>query len=605
MPRKSHPIDAHRLARRAWRVLHEDPTLAKTLAQRALTAALAAGDAQAQARSRLALGFHALYFATPAQATTELQLAQRIFEAHGDRAGVVHAACGQARALWRAGEFGPALERALQLRDEGLQVLKGNERGVLLNTIAGCYSALEQSEEAFAYIFQALRDSRRVLTPGFFAFLHCNLAHELLQLGDYQEGLRQVDQGLEHVAGLKNPRLLGVLLINRIICLTDLGRARDALPDICRVCELPTGPEGRGALSTHFETMAIAAFQCGENVLGEDLVKQARQALRAPIADEHVELGVASALLAEHQGNPGAALQHLDDAQAWFSGGSKAGASKTSLRAYCLYWDSRAGLLERMRRPDEALFALRQWQRVHIERAGLASRARYQAAALHSELLRLQLKLDDNVARRQATERAHADLAEANRKLSQKMSEVQALQAALREQATRDELTGLFNRRHMNEALPSMLSLAQRDGTPVALVMIDLDHFKAVNDCHGHEAGDRVLAAFGLLLARSCRKSDVACRWGGEEFCLLMAQTTAATAQRKVQTLLRRWRDTQLHIGGAVLGDLCFSAGVCDTITTEHSPAALLAAADAELLMAKSTGRNRVRVHADATAATG
>ena len=83
------------------------------------------------------------------------------------------------------------------------------------------------------------------------------------------------------------------------------------------------------------------------------------------------------------------------------------------------------------------------------------------------------------------------------------------------------------------------MALAQREHQALAVAIIDLDHFKAVNDRYGHGAGDTLLAAFGRLLPAHCRKSDVACRYGGEEFCLLMPRTDAVTAQRKVARAAR------------------------------------------------------------------
>ena len=94
------------------------------------------------------------------------------------------------------------------------------------------------------------------------------------------------------------------------------------------------------------------------------------------------------------------------------------------------------------------------------------------------------------------------------------------------------------------------------------MAIIDLDHFKAVNDRYGHGAGDTLLAAFGRLLAAHCRKSDVACRYGGEEFCLLLPRTDAATAQRKVSHLLALWRQQRFEIEGDSLSGLSFSAGI-------------------------------------------
>ena len=208
-------------------------------------------------------------------------------------------------------------------------------------------------------------------------------------------------------------------------------------------------------------------------------------------------------------------------------------------------------MFEQRGEPARALESLRVWQRVHQERAQLASRARYQAAALHTELLRMQHRLEDSIARRRRTERARAELEAINQTLSCKIEEVQSLQEALRQQATRDFLTGLFNRRHLNDALPSMLALAARDRQALSVAIIDLDHFKAVNDEHGHGVGDALLTAFGDLLVKQGRKSDVACRYGGEEFCLLMPRTDAQAARRKLIELLRIWRGTVFRFDGA------------------------------------------------------
>jgi diguanylate cyclase (GGDEF)-like protein len=130
----------------------------------------------------------------------------------------------------------------------------------------------------------------------------------------------------------------------------------------------------------------------------------------------------------------------------------------------------------------------------------------------------------------------------------------------------------------------------------MALAIIDLDHFKQINDRHGHAAGDRLLSAFGMLLSEQCRRSDVACRYGGEEFCLLMPRTGADGARRKVQALLRRWRAMSFELGGVMLQGMSFSAGVADTSLAPASPYALLKAADDLLLAAKREGRNRVGV---------
>ncbi len=586
------PSQARRLAQRAWQMLHQDPARALVLAERslALSAAAELADLPAQAWAQLALGFHRLYFATPAEARPALQQAEALCTATGDRAGHLLAQAGLARALWRDGHIEQALAAVLPLRDEGLRVLKDAQRGVLLNTIAGCYSALGQSEQAFAYLYQALRDARPARGQGFDTVLYCNLSHELLQLGDYHEALRYVDQGVERSARQANARLLSVLLINRVICLTELNRAAAALPDILHLCALPADARGRGSTAAHFETLAIAALRAGMVELGAELVVLARPQVRPGVVDEPVELAVAELLLARAQGQVDAASAALQRAQTLVQTATEG----LSLRARCLVHSVASEWHEAQQDAPAALAELRCWQQLQLQRAQLASRARYQAAALQTELTRLHHRLEENDERRRATERDRAELAAMNQKLSQTVQEVRALQQALERQATHDELTGLHNRRHLNGALPGLLAMAQRQQQPLAVVLIDLDHFKAVNDTHGHPAGDTLLAAFGQLLAARRRKSDIACRYGGEEFCLLLPRTSAASAQRLARALLRAWREQVFSFDGQPLAPQSFSAGVADSLQCPGSPALLLKAGDDQLLAAKRSGRNRV-----------
>ncbi len=587
--------EAQRTALRAWRLLHIDSARAIALADQALARALDRGDTAGEAWARLARGFHLLYFARPRVAAPELKSAQRLFDAMDHRAGHILARTGMARGLWREGRYDEALDLALSLRDEGLAVLRHEQRGLLLNTIAGCYSARNHSEQAFAYMYQALRDAPPARGHGYDAVLHCNLAHELLQLGDYHEALKHVEAGLARFDSARNPRLASVLWVNRVIALSELDRAAEALPDVGRVCSIPADASGRGALTPHYETMAVAALRAGDVERGRELVSRALAMEREPIVEEQLEVALACALLARAEGEPHRALDLL----AAVRGHAEHGDVGISLRLRCAVQQTRSELAEALGDSAGALAALRSWQRLTQERALMASRAHYQAAALQTELLLLLHKLDEKDAQRRATERARAELEAAHGALSQKMDEVQSLQEALRQQATRDELTGLFNRRHLNATLPSMWAMARRDGRPLAAVIIDLDHFKRVNDERGHDAGDRLLAAFGRLLAASLRKSDVACRYGGEEFCLLMPGTDAAGARRKVAALLRRWRVESLLQGAAGDAGTSFSAGVADSGQAPSSSQALLKLADEQLLAAKREGRNRVRIAAE------
>ena len=227
----------------------------------------------------MALGFHLIWYATPAEAMQELREAQTCLDGVGDRAGYLLAEVGVARAIWRAGDFRASLERVLPLRDEGLRLLKHDERGMLLNTIAGCYSELGQPQQAFAYMYQAMRESGAAQSDGFDVVLYCNLAHELIQLGDYHQALSYLEEGMGRCQPLHNARLFSVLSINRVICLTGLERPAEAMPDVQRLLSLSADKAGRGAMNANYETLAIAALRAGHLELGTDLVARAEKAL--------------------------------------------------------------------------------------------------------------------------------------------------------------------------------------------------------------------------------------------------------------------------------------------------------------------------------------
>jgi diguanylate cyclase (GGDEF)-like protein/PAS domain S-box-containing protein len=174
--------------------------------------------------------------------------------------------------------------------------------------------------------------------------------------------------------------------------------------------------------------------------------------------------------------------------------------------------------------------------------------------------------------------------------------EVQALQEKLREQSTRDALTGLYNRRYLEETLGRELILAQRNGHPVSVIMGDLDHFKAVNDHYGHLGGDEVLRAFGALLKRHARGSDIYCRYGGEEFLLVLPGMAEEHAAARAEQLRSTMAATPVGFGALTIA-VTASFGVATFPRDGQSSDGLIAAADSALYAAKAAGRNRVNVH--------
>jgi len=168
------------------------------------------------------------------------------------------------------------------------------------------------------------------------------------------------------------------------------------------------------------------------------------------------------------------------------------------------------------------------------------------------------------------------------------------LREVLKEQAIRDPLTGLHNRRFLEEMLARELARARRNKTPLAVIMADVDHFKRFNDTYGHDAGDTVLRSVAQTLKDHIRGSDIACRFGGEEFTLVLPETAIDAAREKTESLRQAIASLVLSHAGRPLGTITMSFGLA--IFPEHGSdaAGLLQAADQALYRAKNDGRNRV-----------
>lgn len=168
-------------------------------------------------------------------------------------------------------------------------------------------------------------------------------------------------------------------------------------------------------------------------------------------------------------------------------------------------------------------------------------------------------------------------------------------QEMLREQTIRDPLTGLFNRRYLDESLERELSRARRESLPLSLVMIDIDRFKQLNDTHGHPAGDEVIKRIGDLIRKGARSADLPCRYGGEEFLLVLPNMPLDKAVERAEQWRVAFAEERIVYGGTVLA-ATLSAGVATFPAHGGTCGALIAAADQALYSAKQAGRDRVAV---------
>jgi len=168
------------------------------------------------------------------------------------------------------------------------------------------------------------------------------------------------------------------------------------------------------------------------------------------------------------------------------------------------------------------------------------------------------------------------------------------LRESLRVQANHDPLTGLFNRRYLADSLSRELSLSLRRGATLCVAVLDLDHFKRFNDTFGHDAGDLALREAARVMSMNLRKSDIACRLGGEEFALVLPDSSLADTLQRVEQICAFVKQIEIRHGGHLLGTMTLSAGIAGS--PEHATTAreLLRAADIALFSAKRAGRGQV-----------
>lgn len=185
------------------------------------------------------------------------------------------------------------------------------------------------------------------------------------------------------------------------------------------------------------------------------------------------------------------------------------------------------------------------------------------------------------------------DLLFANETLTRQLEEINQLRDELQEQAIRDPLTNVYNRRYMNEFLSQEVARAERDGTPLSVVIMDMDNFKMFNDTYGHKCGDIILQEIAAFLVQHTRKGDVVCRFGGEEFVILMPGAALEKAYERAETWRQDFADTTIEYEGMKLR-ATFSAGVASYPQHGDTDEFILQAADRALYQSKDAGKNKV-----------
>lgn len=193
---------------------------------------------------------------------------------------------------------------------------------------------------------------------------------------------------------------------------------------------------------------------------------------------------------------------------------------------------------------------------------------------------------------------AEQSLKAANEELRLRVLEVQSLQAELHQQTLHDPLTGLYNRRYLSDALPREIIQAKRANSTLTFVMADIDHFKFVNDSYGHQAGDEVLVQVASLLKKHARGSDIACRYGGEEFLLVFPATSLELARERAEEIQQNCAALSIQHEGKNIA-VMLSFGVAAYPNHGQHWEQIIVKADKALYESKCNGRNQVTIFRD------
>ncbi len=437
----------------------------------------------------------------------------------------------------RLGLYAQALEHML----ESLRHARASAEAELwapLNNVGQLYMEQGRPLEAKRSFAEALAHARREAGPRAVGIVEGNLGRASLALGELEQAKSHYERSVRHFEALDDATYLAPALTRLGSLLAEQGETERAL--------------------AHFER-SLALQEKGEAFIEETLLALGRLQLQRGALDEAEALLTRARTLVEEASMLGEAAE----------------ANRLLAEVY-------------QRRGAHAE-ALVHFKRYHEQERSLAA----QVASERLQGLMIKHEVETLQRERELAERQQVALSEANRELQRLNAKLAEQAKQLKRLSREDELTGLYNRRHLDEYFQREVARARRYRQPLSLVMCDIDHFKQINDAFSHALGDEVLRHVALLLKRHIREHDVPVRYGGEEFVVLLPETplkSALVVAEKVRRVVSDYAWEALAPGLRVT--LSVGVASCDE---KSDPYELLAAADSALYRAKREGRNAVR----------
>jgi diguanylate cyclase (GGDEF)-like protein len=598
------PGDPEQLLDQAWRVFYLDHIRAEELGRELLRITDNSPDHPLRGYAWFHVAFAQIRIGDAKVAAEANEQARAAFSRHNDLRGL--ALCGEVRAieLRRAGRLDDALRQLEEIATRpGLQ-REAIDLFINYNSAASTHKLLGHVEEPLINGYRALDAAERVTWPGPKAVATNNLGAYHFVLCNFEQARLLTEIAFDNAREAQARGLIGACGANLIEIYHASGMAPKAAEMARWLLDNPqqVGWVDDGGIVSllpgeleRFSSYLALGLLCGGDIdAAQDWLERGAPASLAS-GDGVALWATVQALCFKSRG---ATLKVRELVERTLDERARQGLTDAPYDLMRLH-ELAADACEALGDMVCALAHFRRVRQLYETTAGQSARASQIASQVDFRTAQAKRERDLAQEAKLVADRNSQRLEALNLALQAKVAEAEQLQTRLREQVLRDTLTGLYNRRYLYEAAPGYIELAHRQQRTLCVALIDIDRFKQVNDTHGHHVGDLVLQGLARLLTQRLRKSDIVCRYGGEEFAVVMPEVSSAQATALLERLMLEFAKLDVPAGDLALVGHSYSAGVAEFPSEATALEPLLRVADTYLYRAKEAGRARVAGAAD------